>query len=100
MQEVAPSAAFDRLGTAQFVDVREDSEVTSGMIPGAFHIPLGQLGARLAELDPARETITVCRSGKRSLTAAQTLEDAGFTVASMQGGMNEWSSQNRPTALP
>lgn len=100
MKEISTSATFDRLETAQIVDVREDDEVATGMIPGAIHIPLGQVGARLTELDPARETITVCRSGKRSLAAAQTLTDAGFTVVSMQGGMNQWTSEGHPTIAP
>lgn len=96
MQEISPAATFDRLETAQIVDVREDDEVATGMIPGAIHIPLGQLSARLSELDSTRETITVCRSGKRSLTAAQTLTGAGFTAESMHGGMNQWASENHP----
>lgn len=100
MKEISPAATFERLETAQIVDVREDHEVAAGMIPGAVHIPLGEVSARLGELDPTRETITVCRSGKRSLTAAQTLTDAGFTVASMQGGMNQWTSEKHPTTRP
>ncbi|MCH8561869.1 rhodanese-like domain-containing protein [Nesterenkonia sp. YGD6] len=100
MQEVSPSMTFKRMETAQIVDVREDEEVSAGMIPGALHIPLGQLQTRLPELDSARPTITVCRSGRRSLTAAQTLSDAGFTVESMEGGMNLWAKEGHPTALP
>lgn len=100
MQEVSPTETLNRLDTVRIVDVREDDEVATGMIPGAVHIPLGQLSTRLAELDSARETITVCRSGRRSLHAAQALADAGFHVASMSGGMNQWSAENHPTTVP
>ena len=58
----------------------EDFEVAEGMIPGALHIPMGQLQARLSELDPAVPVIVVCRSGNRSLDAGHALEQAGFTV--------------------
>ncbi|PRZ11880.1 rhodanese-like domain-containing protein [Nesterenkonia sandarakina] len=96
MQEISPAATVNRLDTVQIVDVREDDEVAVGVIPGAVHIPLGQLSALLAELDSAREIITVCRSGKRSLHAAQVLAGEGFSVASMRGGMNQWSAENHP----
>ncbi|WP_218221016.1 rhodanese-like domain-containing protein [Nesterenkonia sp. Act20] len=100
MQEVSPAATVNRLDAVQIVDVREDNEVAAGMIPGAVHIPLGELSTRLAELDSARETITVCRSGRRSLDAAQVLTDEGFNVASMRGGMNQWSAENHPVTAP
>lgn len=100
MQEISASATFKQMETAQIIDVREDEEVRAGIIPGAVHIPLGQLRTRLPELDSTRPTITVCRSGRRSLTAAQTLIDAGFTAESMEGGMNQWSKEGHPTVSP
>ncbi len=100
MQEVSPTETLNRLDTVRILDVREDAEIAAGTIPGAVHIPLGQLSTRLAELDPARETITVCRSGRRSLHAAQVLAAAGFHAASMSGGMNQWSSENHPITVP
>lgn len=100
MQEVSPTETLNRMDTVRILDVREDDEIATGMIPGAAHIPLGQLSARLAELDPVQETITVCRSGRRSLHAAEVLADAGFHVASMSGGMNQWSAEDHPTTVP
>ena len=61
------------------VDVRELSEWQQGHIPGAIHIPLGSLSRRKQELDPSREVITICRSGHRSISAAQILQQGGFS---------------------
>ncbi|KHE67273.1 rhodanese-like domain-containing protein [Halobacillus sp. BBL2006] len=72
------------------VDVREDDEVASGMIPGAKHIPLGSVEARTSELDSSKEYIMVCRSGGRSGRATQILEEKGYDVTNMEGGMMSW----------
>ena len=72
----------------QLVDVREADEVAAGMLPGAVHIPLGDLGARIGELDAGRRVVLVCRSGGRSTSAAELLTGAGFAdVVNLEGGM-------------
>ena len=81
----------------QIVDVREPDEWDEGHIPGAIHIPLGDLAARLGELDPTRPVIAVCRSGQRSLLAAEELGAVGFGDAvSLAGGMIAWHEAGRP----
>lgn len=73
------------------IDVREAHEFARGHIPGARHIPLGQLQARLGELDPAREIVVVCRSGHRSGIACRILAQHGFSDArNLIGGMLQW----------
>ena len=67
------------------------------MIPTALHIPMGELGARLDELDKNRPVIVVCRSGRRSATVADALNQAGFTAGTMAGGMIEWQQAGLPT---
>lgn len=81
----------------QIVDVRESAEVAEGMIAGAHHIPLGDLGARLGELDKTRPVVAVCRSGRRSAAAADQLAAAGFTAYTMTGGMLDWAAAGLPT---
>lgn len=81
---------------AQIVDVRESAEVAAGMIAGARHIPLGELPARMDELDKTRPVVAVCRSGRRSAAAADELAAAGFTAYTMTGGMLEWSDAGLP----
>ncbi len=75
------------------VDVRNRSEWKGGHIPGAVHIPLGELPHRLQEL-PADGTLVVqCASGARSAIAASLLMLAGATsVENLSGGIQGWSN--------
>ncbi|MBG6218881.1 rhodanese-related sulfurtransferase [Arthrobacter sp. CAN_A6] len=97
MPEITVAETDTRRGTDQILDVRENSEVAQGMIPGTLHIPMGDLHARLSELDPAVPVIAVCRSGNRSATAADALNQAGFTASTMTGGMIAWQRAGLPT---
>lgn len=75
------------------IDVRETNEVTAGKIPGAINIPLGLLEFRMSELDKSEEYIMVCRSGGRSGQATRFLDNQGYTVTNMNGGMLDWNGQ-------
>ena len=97
--EITPAALSERLAGVQIVDVREPAEFHGalGHIDGAQLLPLGEVAARAAELDPARPVVTVCRSGTRSAQAAQLLARAGFaSVANLSGGMLNWRAQGYP----
>lgn len=72
------------------IDVREDKEVAQGMIPGAHHIPLGQIPDRLDELAKDQHHFIVCRSGGRSGKACAFLTEKGYDVTNMTGGMLAW----------
>ena len=85
-----PAHDYAALITAgvQLVDVREPGEVAGGTLPGFVNIPLGQLPARVGELDPARRVLLLCRSGNRSGQAARWLGQQGFDdVVNLAGGM-------------
>ncbi|MDD5461857.1 MAG: rhodanese-like domain-containing protein [Methylococcales bacterium] len=85
---------------AVIVDVREDSEWNEGHIPGAIHIPLGQLNERLPELKLYKDStvITQCKSGGRSAKALDILKSAGFSkVYSMEGGIMAWDEAGLKT---
>ncbi|MDZ4351663.1 MAG: rhodanese-like domain-containing protein [Arthrobacter sp.] len=97
MAEITITEADQRRKEAQLLDVREDFEVAEGMIPGAIHIPMGELQARLAELDPKVPVIAICRSGNRSARVADALNGAGFTADTMDGGMIAWTRSGLPT---
>jgi adenylyltransferase/sulfurtransferase len=80
------------------LDVREPSEYEVARLPGSVLIPLGELPARVHELDPAAETIIHCKAGGRSAKALQFLLDSGFAnVCHVQGGINAWSREIDPS---
>ncbi len=74
---------------AQLVDVRSPSEFASGHVDGAVNLPLGDLLARLSEIDVAKPVVVYCRSGGRSAQAAAQLRERRFTVHDM-GGIARW----------
>lgn len=73
------------------LDVREPAEIETGTLPGAVNIPLGQLAARAAELDPATLNVVHCKGGYRSSIATSLLRRAGFRdIANLTGGYDAW----------
>lgn len=75
----------------QIIDVREPHEYHSGHIPGAKHIPLGDLQGRVGEIDQNLETVVVCHSGGRSSVACNFLQSVGFNNHfNLMGGMSAW----------
>ncbi|MGD6816954.1 rhodanese-like domain-containing protein [Metabacillus sp. 84] len=80
----------------ELVDVREDEEVEEGMISKAKHIKMGDIPARAGELDKDKEYIFICRSGRRSENVAAYLQEQGYKVVNMTGGMLEWKGETVP----
>jgi rhodanese-related sulfurtransferase len=80
------------------LDVREDWETKLAPVPADIvHIPMGQIADRLGELNPARETVVICRSGGRSLQVANFLATKGFvSVYNLSGGILAWSRDLDP----
>ncbi|ALX47250.1 rhodanese-like domain-containing protein [Lentibacillus amyloliquefaciens] len=72
------------------IDVREDDEVAQGKIPGAKHIPLGEVPERLDEIDQDKHYYMVCRSGGRSGRASEFLDTQGYDITNVDGGMLAW----------
>ena len=81
------------------VDVREPDETSMGTIPGAVVIPRGVLerdiagafGGRISDEDLERPLVVYCAGGSRSLLAARTLKEMGFTQpVSLRGGFRAW----------
>ncbi|WP_379152390.1 rhodanese-like domain-containing protein [Paenibacillus sp. sgz5001063] len=95
-KEISPQKVAAQLKKGDsmiMLDVREPVEWAEGHIAGAKHIPLGVLLERLHELDPAQETIVMCRSGNRSGLACELLTERGFNVINMTGGLNNWTDE-------
>ena len=81
---------------AWLLDVRQPDEWTAGHVPQARHIPLGQLGARTAELPQDQQIYVICRTGARSARAVQALNGAGWQAVNVAGGMQDWAAAGRP----
>ena len=94
-QEVAEGLAQGRI---LLVDVREPNEVAIESYPEAVIVPMSQFDPA-AIPDPAgREVVFACRSGRRSVTASVTAQDAGFPyVSHLAGGIIAWKAAGLPT---
>ena len=78
----------------KLLDVREPHELEISALPDAQNIPLGQLAARLSELDSADEMVIFCKSGSRSARGLELLASAGFKkVKNLKGGINAWARE-------
>jgi sulfur-carrier protein adenylyltransferase/sulfurtransferase len=100
IEQIAPAEAHARqeLG-AVLIDVREDDERAAGTAAGAIGIARSALAARIAAIAPDKDMpiLTLCGGGTRSLLAADTLHQLGYTqVASVSGGFRRWRAENLP----
>jgi rhodanese-related sulfurtransferase len=95
--EAVPEVMSADLPAGVFLlDVREDDEWAAGHAPGAVHVRLGELGARVGELPSDREVYVICRSGNRSAYAAQALAGGGLNAINVADGMTGWAVAGRP----
>jgi molybdopterin/thiamine biosynthesis adenylyltransferase/rhodanese-related sulfurtransferase len=93
IDEIDASGARARLGNALFVDIREQDEWDEGHIPGALHVPRGNLESRIEGLVPERdrEIVLYCAGGSRSAFGAKSLGELGYSnVVSLAGGFTDW----------
>jgi rhodanese-related sulfurtransferase len=81
---------------ADLVDVREPAEYHDGHVPSAVNLPMGQLNARLGELDRKSPVHVVCASGNRSRAMTDVLTANGFDAINVAGGTNAWVRSGRP----
>lgn len=96
MEEMTPleAAALWRAKPAATIllDVREPAELELASVEGALHIPMGEIPARLAEIDSSKTIICLCHSGVRSAQVAAFLAHHGYpAVVNLVGGIHGWS---------
>jgi rhodanese-related sulfurtransferase len=94
--EISAESAMIRRGSGEdavWLDVREPSEWNLFRIPGAVHVPLGDIESKLRQAVPtAREVIVYCARGNRSALAAERMAEMGYdSVMSLQGGILAWA---------
>ena len=105
MKQISPKELAAWLADAsrkkpQLLDVREPWEWDTARIEGAKLIPMREVPARVAELDPGQEVVAICHHGGRSQQVAMFLEKNGFAkVHNLQGGVDAWSRTVDP-AVP
>jgi adenylyltransferase/sulfurtransferase len=106
IREIAAADAAARLASEPrpvLVDVRERDEYEQGFIPGAVHIPRGNLESRIGNAAPDHNAplIIYCAVGNRSAYAAKTLGELGYTdVSSLAGGYSDWKQNGHEWKLP
>ncbi|WP_433299358.1 rhodanese-like domain-containing protein [Actinoplanes sp. CA-030573] len=81
---------------AYLLDVREPDEWAAGHAPGAHHLPMMEIPARMAEVPTDVEVVVVCRSGGRSGQVVSYLMGNGWdNVRNLDGGMRSWDAAGR-----
>jgi sulfur-carrier protein adenylyltransferase/sulfurtransferase len=103
IDEISTADAAARSDGPLFLDVRELDEWDEGHIPGAVHVPRGNLESRVESLVPdrSRTIVVYCAAGARSAFAAKTLNELGYEdVSSLAGGYTDWKRNGFPTQLP
>ncbi len=98
--EISPVDAYQMLerGGVQLIDVREPWEYEEAHIPDCRLIPMGEVPARLAEIDKETPAIVYCRSGSRSGKIVTLLRGAGYgKLLNLKGGMLAWANAQLPT---
>jgi ArsR family transcriptional regulator len=90
-----------RAGLVTILDVRPADEFAQGHLPGALNIPLNELDARLADLDPAQEIVAYCRGAYcvLSFETVAALRARGFTIRRLEDGYPEWKAAGLPVAI-
>ncbi len=84
-------------GGAPVIDVRQPDEYEEGHVPGAVLIPLAEVPDRVAEIPADGTALIICRSGGRSLKAAEFLAGQGIVTTNVAGGTLAWIDAGKPT---
>lgn len=103
LKKIDPQSAVQLMNRrhAMLIDVRDATEVLTGKIAQAKHIPLADLEGRISELSKQKEkpVIVYCQSGARSAAACTLLQKNGFTeVYSLDGGLLAWEKAALPVS--
>ncbi|WP_049471923.1 rhodanese-like domain-containing protein [Streptococcus parasanguinis] len=94
MKEILFSSFYQayQKGDLHVLDVREQEEYDALHLDGVTLLPLSELLDRYTELDKDQSYYVICKSGRRSARACQFLEEQGYDVTNVQGGMDAFES--------
>lgn len=85
--------------SVQLLDVRTPQEYAEGHIAGAINIDVQSddfQPAATQKLSKDSTILVYCRSGRRSLDAAEILTRLGYRVINLKGGILDWQASDRP----
>lgn len=85
-------------GDVTVLDVRPPDEFALAHLPGAINVPLKELDARSAEIDPSKDIVAYCRGAYcvYSYEAVAKLRAKGFTIRRLEDGLPEWKAAGLP----
>jgi rhodanese-related sulfurtransferase len=83
-------------GSATAVDVRSEEEWSEGHVPGAIHLPDGDPEAATKPLESGARLMVIAKNGKLAVRAASNLSDQGYDAVAVEGGMDDWVSEDFP----
>jgi molybdopterin-guanine dinucleotide biosynthesis protein A/rhodanese-related sulfurtransferase len=89
-----------RASGAPLIDVREDAEFATTHVPGAQHIPLGQVADRMGEVPTDQTVYVICARGNRSARAVEHYRAQGIDAVNVAGGMVDWIDSGLPADQP
>lgn len=89
--------AAKREDGAPLIDVREDDEFAAARVPGAQHIPLGQVAERIDEVPREGTVYVICARGGRSAKAVEHYRAQGIDAVNVAGGTLGWIDAGLPT---
>lgn len=84
------------------IDVRTPEELTGplGQIPQSRNVTMQEIEKNPEQFLRNKTLVLICRTGHRSLKAAQLLADHGYIVYTVNGGMKDWRQLHPPTPTP
>jgi rhodanese-related sulfurtransferase len=97
-QDLSPARVAEMMESeAQLIDVREPYEREAGRIPDdTAHIEMDHLTEQAGSIDRERPVVFYCRTGSRSMLAAQAFAAAGYDAHNLDGGLKAWVADGRP----
>ncbi len=100
MKEITVVDVKDKLNQYRLIDVREPHEWNGelGHIKGAQLIPMNEVPMNLDQLKQDEEILLICRSGNRSGRIGMYLDQQGYQVTNLLGGMLDWNALKLPVS--
>lgn len=95
MSDMPQVSVRDLPDDAVMIDVREQDEWDAGHAPGAIHLPLSTLPARVGEVPRDGQVDIMCKAGGRSARAVMFLREQGVDARNVDGGMLAWQAAGK-----